>query len=111
MATQLIVGVFENLKAAEQARSALVRGGVAGERIAVSRSATAQGDATGSEAPGEAYENQPGQAEEDSAWARYGELLRQGGAFVSVEASAREKLFIEDLLKRNGARETAERED
>jgi hypothetical protein len=108
MANQTIVGVFDSLKAAETARSALVKCGIPGERIAVSRDMSE--DDIAAEAPGQLYENQPGQSADDSAWARYGEFLRVGTTVVSVELpSRRERMYVEDLLRRNGARGTAER--
>jgi hypothetical protein len=112
MATvQTVVGVFDSLRAAENARTALVKGGIPGECIEVSRS-TAEDDAIAGEAPGQSYENQPGQSPDDSAWARYGEILRIGSTVVSVDVPAkREKRYIEELLRRNGARQTAARED
>jgi hypothetical protein len=92
VANRTVVGIFDSLQAAERAKKVLVKGGIVGERIAVS------------------WENQPRQSANDSAWARYGELLRIGLTLVSVEApSKRERMYIEDLMKRNGARETAER--
>ena len=107
---QRIVGVFESSKAAEQARTALVKVGIPGERIAVSRDPTE--DAIAAEAPGQTYHNQPGQAANDTAWARYGELLRVGNTVISVEVpTRRETMLIEDLLRRNGAVRTAKQEE
>lgn len=110
MANPMIVGVFDSLREAEIARLALVKGGIPGERIVVSRSLTEDGIAA--EAPGQSYENQPGQSDDDSAWARYGELLRLGTTVVCVELpSKRERMYVEDLMRRNGARETAPGDD
>ena len=108
MANPTIVGVFDSLKAAENARTVLVKGGIPGERIAVSRSSTE--DDIAAEAPGQHYHNQPGQSADDWHWSRYGEFLRVGTTVVSVELpSRREKMYVEDLLRRSGARETAQR--
>ena len=104
-----IVAVFDSLRNAEEARKALVKGGIPGERIAVK--STGPEDTLADEAPGQTYKNQPGQPDDDH-WTQYGEILRIGKTVVSVEPPAdRDKAYIKDLLRRSGASHTEERED
>ena len=101
-----IVGVFASAAAAEDARVALRHAGVPENRIALSAGLTEDGIAA--EAPGQSYENQPGQPASDSAMAPYGEAVRSGACVVSVFArSEEERQYVEQLLLRNRAHITA----
>ncbi len=106
LGAQTIVGVFASLAAAEEARAALLRAGVPEYRITVSSGLTEDGIAA--EAPGQSYENQPGQPAWDSAMAPYGEAVRSGACVVSVFArSEEERQYVEQLLLKSRARVTA----
>jgi hypothetical protein len=101
-----IVGVFASPLAAEEARAVLLRAGVAEHRIALSAGLTEDGIAA--EAPGQSYENQPGQPAWDSAMAPYGEAVRSGACVMSVFArSEEERQYVEKLLLQNRAHITA----
>lgn len=64
-------------------------------------------DGIGAEAPGQSFENQPGQPRADSEVARYGEAVRTGACVLSVFArSEEEKQYVEQLLLRNQAHHT-----
>ena len=90
----------------EEARAALLRAGVPENRITVSAGLTEDGIAA--EAPGQSYENQPGQPAWDSAMAPYGEAVRSGACVVSVFArSEEERQYVEQLLLKSRARVTA----
>jgi hypothetical protein len=102
MASQTVVGVFGSIATAERAKSALLRAGV-GEHVAMSRPLTEDGIAA--EVPGQLYENQPGQPAEDSERARYTEKILTGACTLSAYArSLEDRLLIEELMRRNGAR-------
>jgi hypothetical protein len=102
LGAQTVVGVFASPAAAEQARGALLDGGLSGVRVALSVLLTDDGIAA--EAPGQLYENQPGQASSDSRAARYGEAVLAGACALSVfTRSEEEKQYVEQLLHRNGA--------
>jgi hypothetical protein len=106
LGAQTIVGVFASPAAAEEARAALLRAGVPENRIALSSGLTEDGIAA--EAPGQSYENQPGQPAWDSAMASYGEAVRTGACVVSVFArSEEERQYVERLLRENRAHITA----
>lgn len=97
LGTKTVVAVFESLPAAEEAKGALLREGVPETRIALSASLT--DDAIGAEAPGQSFENQPGQPAERET-ARYGEAVRSGGCVLSVFArSDEESHYVERLLQ------------
>ena len=65
-------------------------------------------DGIAAEAPGQSYENQPGQPSSDSELARYGEAVRAGACVLSVfTRSEEEERYVEQLLLRNGAHHTA----
>jgi hypothetical protein len=108
-----ISGVFDSVAAAEQARAILMEAGVPVRRIAVSSDLTADGIAA--EAPGQSFENQPGQGagsavlegSREKRAARFGEAVRSGACVLSVHArSAEERLMVEELMRRNGAHRT-----
>lgn len=93
-----VVAVFDSVGAAESARTRLLQAGVPEKRIAVSADLTRDGIAA--EAPGQAYENQPGQPSKDTEAARYGEAVRSGTCVVSVLArSDEESHYVEELLR------------
>ena|SRR5688500_9405990 len=107
-----IAGVFDSVGAAEQARAILMEAGVPDRRIALSSDLTADGIAA--EAPGQSFENQPGQGSDDSVLgtqekrsARFGEAVRSGACVLSVHArSEEERLVVQELMRRNGAHRT-----
>ena len=87
-------------------RAAFLRAGVPQNRITVRSGLTE--DVIAAEAPGQSYENQPGQPAWDSAMAPYGEAVRSGACVVSVFArSEEERQYVEQLLLKNRARVTA----
>ena len=99
LGAQTVVGVFGSPAAAEQARGVLL------SRIGLSAMLTDDGIAA--EAPGQSYENQPGQPSSESKLARYGEAVRAGCCVLSVfTRSEEEKQYVEQLLLRNGAHQT-----
>ena len=105
LGAKAVVGVFGNPAAAEHARSVLLDAGVPESRIALSAMLTEDGIAA--EAPGQSYENQPGQPSPDRDQARYGEAVRTGTCALSVfTRSEEEKQYVEELLRRNGAHYT-----
>jgi hypothetical protein len=105
LGAKTIVGVFASAAAAEEARTALLDAGVSENRIALSAGLTDDGIAA--EAPGQSYENQPGQRAADSRDARYGEAVRTGGCVVSVFIrSEEEKQYVEQLMLSKRARQT-----
>jgi hypothetical protein len=102
LGSQTVVGVFGSPAAAEEARGVLLDLGIPESRVALSAMMT--GDDIGAEAPGQSYENQPGQPPSDSASARYGGAVRTGACALSVfTRSEEEKQYVEQLLLRNGA--------
>lgn len=106
LGAQTVVGIFASTAAAEDARSALLEAGVPESRIALSATMTADGIAA--EAPGQSFENQPGQPAADRAMARYGEAVRSGACVVSVfTRSEEEKQYVEQLLVRSRAHITS----
>ncbi len=106
LGAQTIVGVFASPAAAEDARAALLEAGVPESRIALSARLTEDGIAA--EAPGQSYENQPGQAPSESRMAPYGEAVRSGACVLSVfTRSEEERQFVEQLLLKNRAHITA----
>jgi hypothetical protein len=108
--TSQTMGIFDSVRAAEQARTALLDAGIDEDRIALS--ADLSDDAIAGEAPGQSYENQPGQSPEDSAAARYSEAVRGGVCVLTVSAESHiDRKYIEQLLRQKGARRTAERRD
>jgi hypothetical protein len=97
-----VMGVFASRDQALHARRALLDEGVDRERIVMSADLTEDG--IGGEAPGQSYENQPGQRRGDSAMARYGEAVRSGACTVSVDiGSPKESAAVEAVLRREGA--------
>src|SRR5688500_861716 len=62
LGTKTVVGVFDSVSAAEDARATLLEAGVPEKRIALSGGLT--DDALAAEAPGQSFENQPGQVQE-----------------------------------------------
>jgi hypothetical protein len=100
-----VIGVFGDPRAAAHARAVLVRAGVPGKRIEVSRLLT--GDGIAAEAPGQSFENQPGQPALGRARARIGEAMRSGTCVVSVLArSDEERYFVEAVLRMEQAYRT-----
>lgn len=101
-----VVAVFDSRPAAEGAKATLLRAGVPESRIAVSAGLTDDGIAA--EAPGQAYENQPGQPAEQAEAARFGAAVRSGGCVVSVLARSDEETdYVAALLRRERAYRTA----
>lgn len=97
-----IVGVFRDPRECERARQKVCDAGVEPGRIEVSRPVTEDGIA--GEAPGQSFENQPGQPEVDRAVARYGESVRGGSCALSVTCeSAEDREWIDELLRRSGS--------
>jgi hypothetical protein len=97
-----IVGVFQDLPACEHARRMVCDAGVEAARVELSRPSAEDGIAA--EAPGQSFENQPGQPEDDSAVSRYGESLRSGACALSVTCdSAEDREWIDELLRRAGS--------
>jgi hypothetical protein len=97
----LLRRVFESLAEAERAREAMVAAGISGARIAVSRSSTE--DELAGEAPGQSYENQPGQAADDDTReeARFGTRVRGRACVLTVASdSAEERRKAESVLAR-----------
>jgi hypothetical protein len=108
-----VSGVFDSVQAAEEARRVLVDAGVPQRRTAVSSHLTADGIAA--EAPGQSFENQPGQGaghavlegSREKRAARFGEAVRSGACVLSVHArSDEERLMVEELMRRQGAYRT-----
>lgn len=100
----LVRRVFESLPAAERAREAMVAAGIPGAHIAVSRPST-EDDIAG-EAPGQSYENQPGQATDGASReeARFGAKVRGKACVLTVASdSAEERRKAEAVLRRCGA--------
>jgi hypothetical protein len=108
---QAIVGVFESVAAAEQAKTLLTASGVAQERIALSADLVKDGIAA--EAPGQSYEHQSssrGADEREAHAARYGSAVRSGACVLSVSSDSREdRRRLARLLRQQGARVTMER--
>jgi hypothetical protein len=101
LGTRTVVAVFDGVPAAEAAKGALLREGVPEARIALSGGLT--DDAIGAEAPGQSFENQPGQRAEREM-ARYNEDVRGGGCVLSVFArSDEESHYLERLLRERPA--------
>jgi hypothetical protein len=105
-----LAAVFESITVARAARAALVDAGLGDDRMVLSADLTQ--DPIGSEAPGQSYENQPGQPASDSAAAAHSEAVRSGGCVLSVRLdSANERPRVETLLRSKGARRTCEYRD
>jgi hypothetical protein len=101
-----VVAVFDSRPAAEGAKATLLRAGVPESRIALSAGLTDDGIAA--EAPGQAYENQPGQPVREAKAARFGEAVRSGACVVSVLARSDEETdYVAALLRRERAYRTA----
>ena len=109
----LVSAVFDSVQRAEDAKRVLLEAGVPPGRIAVSSNLTADGIAA--EAPGQSFENQPGQGAGDAVLAesqgkraaRFGEAARSGACVLSVRAlSEEERLMAEGLLRHSGAHRT-----
>jgi hypothetical protein len=98
-----VVGIFDSVETAEQAGEALVHGGVPRRRIVISVCLTEDGIAA--EAPGQSYENQPGEPPDESACARFGDAVRSGTCTLAVEvASGGDRAHLARVLRRSGAR-------
>lgn len=101
LGAKTVVGVFDSVSAAEDAKDVLLHAGVPEIRIAVSAPLTE--DAIAAEAPGQSFENQPGQGHEKKT-AEYGEAVRSGGCVVSVFArSDEESHYVERLMREKRA--------
>jgi hypothetical protein len=97
---RVLQAVFGNAPAAERARDELVRLGM--ERVAISRCLTEDGIAA--EAPGQGYDNQPGQRREEADLAPYVDAVLSGAFVLTVEVeTAGEARSAEAVLRRNGA--------
>jgi hypothetical protein len=105
MATDRLTAIFETREGAERARAALLDEGVARDRIAISIPET--GDGIAAEAPGETYENQPGEDEESARRGRFGSAVRSAACTLTVEgaSSEAERARIGAILESRGARE------
>jgi hypothetical protein len=104
LGTKTVVGVFDSVSAAEDARATLLQAGVSEKRIALSGGLT--DDPLAAEAPGQSFENQPGQ-EHEKKTAQYGEAVRSGGCVVSVFArSDEESHYVERLMREKRAYRT-----
>jgi hypothetical protein len=107
LGAKTVVAVFESVSAAEDARATLLREGVPEQRIALSAGLT--DDPLAAEAPGQSFENQPGQGQDKKA-AQYGEAVRSGGCVVSVFArSDEESHYVERLMREKRAYRTGVR--
>jgi hypothetical protein len=107
LGAKTVVGVFDSVAAAEDARATLLRAGVPEKRIALSAGLT--DDPLAAEAPGQSFENQPGQGHERKT-AQYGEAVRSGGCVVSVFArSDEESHYVEHLMREKRAYRTGVR--
>lgn len=107
LGAKTVVGVFESVPAAQELKDLLVSEGMPESRISVSANLT--DDAIAAEAPGQSYENQPGQADNGRA-ARYGEAVRSGSCVVSVFArSDEESHYVEALMRAKRAYRTGVR--
>ena len=96
----MIYGVFASPEAAERSRAALLADGVAAPRITISRALTEDGVAA--EAPGQNYENQPGQR---TGHTSHIDDVFAAGAVLSVEPlSEAEEVRIAETLLGSGAR-------
>lgn len=83
----------------------LLEAGIGEDQIALS--ADLSDDAIAGEAPGQSYENQPGQSRDDSARASYGYAVLSGVCVLSVKTRSRaDTRRVEDLLRQAGARRT-----
>jgi len=98
-----VVGIFDSEASARQAREELVGAGISESCVAISTNLTHDGIAA--EAPGQSYENQPGQsanrdkagrwfgslsgarARQEQREAQYDDAVHSGSCVVSVEAS------------------------
>ena len=98
-----ITAIFDTVRAAQEARDALVHEGLDADGIALSPSQTADGVA--GEAPGQSYENQAGQTDRDSAVARYGTAIRSGTCALTFDAAAANSARLTQLLASRGARQ------
>jgi hypothetical protein len=106
-ASMAMTGIFDTVAAAKQMRSALLGAGIGEDRISLS--ADLSDDAIAGEAPGQSYENQPGQSPGDSARAGYGYAVVTGVCVLRVKTRSRaDARRIEALLRRGGARRTVE---
>jgi hypothetical protein len=105
MATNRLTGIFGTREAAERARDALLGEGIARERIAISVPET--GDGIAAEAPGQSYENQPGEGEEAARRGRFGSAVRSAVCALTVDgaSSEAERGRIGAILARSGARD------
>jgi hypothetical protein len=104
LGAKTVVGVFESVSAAEDARATLLQAGVPEKRIALSGGLT--DDPLAAEAPGQSFENQPGQKSEKRT-AQYGDAVRSGGCVVSVFArSDEESHYVEQLMREKRAYRT-----
>jgi hypothetical protein len=105
MAAERVAGVFADPALAGRARRDLVDMGIQAERIHLSADLT--GDDVAAEAPGQSFDNQPGQNPRDSSRAKAGELVRTGACVLTVEPqSGVSRPSIEAVLKRNGGKTT-----
>ena len=112
-----VVGIFDSEASARQARDELVRTGISESCVAISTDLTHDGIAA--EAPGQSYENQPGQApnrDKPQRWfgsvsggsarrahreAQYDDAVHSGSCVLSVEAgSAEEVQRAEEIMGR-----------
>ncbi len=99
-----LTGIFASRADAEYARRALLDAGVTPDNMAMSVSQTRDGIAA--EAPGESYENQPGEPRSEDRAAPYNEAVRSGVCALTVDVySDGERDRLGRLLRENGARE------
>lgn len=98
-----ITAIFDTVRAAQDARDALLREGLDEDSIVLSASQTADGVAA--EAPGQSFENQPGQTEQDSESARFGTAVRSGTCALTLEAATGAEGALGQMLSACGARQ------
>lgn len=101
-----VTGVFACAADAERARQALIAIGIDGDCVTLSVSQAVDGIAA--EAPGQSYENQPGQAAADSKASWYATAVRSGDCALTVDAAtAAERARVGEMLRSCGARSIA----
>ncbi len=104
-----VVAVFDTVEAARAAEASLLAAGLPQSRVHVTANLAADGIAA--EAPGQSYENQPGQSAADSAESRYGESVRLGTCVLTADAdSAHAAQALERSLAGHGARKVLVRD-
>lgn len=110
MGTHRVAGIFGSVDTAQQAREVLEKAGVAARSVTLSRSLAE--DPIAAEAPGQSYENQPGQRramtpsrrqDDYNRW--HGEAVRRGACVLTVEVPEDREAQIRQLMLEAGARD------